>query len=404
MRPCFLCGSPIEVLTEARWHLPALPDQAVGFGACRGCGLVVQAPRADAATLARYYVDSAVYTNPGRAGRPSAEKVRCVERTLHAVEHVLGRPPASAFQVGASDGYTLDRFRAAGAAEVSGVEPSAASVELARERYGVELAQGTIEAAADGGDAFPAELWILTHVLEHLDDPRVALDAARASQRPGQWMLAEVPLFERPDRLPPGWLSFEHLTYFAEDTLLALLARSGYEAWHVTKELAGPLYPIVSVVARRTDSATGAAADDDDRARAARRARRDLGRYLEREAALWRGVEERVHAALEPGTRTRVWGAGIHTSQLLAATDLADHLELVELLDSSPTKWGTRFGPWRCAEPASVAWEAGDAVLISSYAAEDEIARALEPLAERGVRVVRCHGAGAAHGEAQPAR
>lgn len=384
-RACFLCGVRPEVLTRARWNLPLLPAQTMAYGVCPGCGLVMTAEGPDPETMLRYYAESAVYTNPGRSGRPAPGKVRDVARSLELVASVLGRPARSAFQVGASDGYTLSRFRDAGAARAEGVDPSPASCALARARYGIETRVGTVE------DMVPPrgiELWIMTHVLEHLYDPLLALRRARAGQEAGAWLLVEVPLFERPELFPPGYLTFEHLSYFAEAPLLACLAAADYEAVEVRRRFAGELYPVITVLARAAEPGAarhGAAAGGPGETR------RLLARYLEREAREWGRMQAVVHRRLPRGRRAYVWGAGIHSSQLFAATDIEAHLDIAGLLDTAESRQGGTFGPHPVLDPARVALGPDDAVVISSRAAEAEIWEALVPARARGVRVVRLY-------------
>ena len=301
-------------------------------------------------------------------------------------EHALGRPAESAFQFGASDGYTLSRFAEAGTARVGGLEPGAASRSLARERYGIDLAAGTIEDASDLPDV---ELWVLTHVLEHLHDPLAALKRIRermdAAGRAG-WVVVEVPLFERPDELPPGYLSFEHLTYFTAETLEETLARAGFRVVSMAKEYDDDIYPVVACMAQASEDVPLPTEIEIVARRSA--VRRRLERYVERERELWQRVDERL-SDIERGTRVFLRGGGVFASQLLANTGLARRAEIAAVLDSSPEKQGTNLGPYPIHAPSAVELRAGDCVVIASHAAEQEIWDSLASAREAGVQVVR---------------
>ena len=240
---------------------------------------------------------------------------------------------------------------------------------------------GTLETLDDPGEY---GLWILTHVLEHLLDPRLALRRAAETQPEDGALLVEVPLLTEPERLPPGYFTFEHVSYFSAETLELLLASEGYRSLLVRTEDVPGHYPVVRAVARR--GASSPPRPDPERSRAVVQA------CLDRDAAAWRTAEERVRAALAPGTPTWIWGGGVHTSQLLASTDLERYVRIEGLLDSAPAKWGSRLGPYTCREPATVELGRGDAVVISSRASEREIWSALAPERERGVTVVRLYG------------
>jgi hypothetical protein len=383
-RPCFLCGGEVLTLDRATWSLSGLPTLQLGFGPCSDCGLVLQSPAASPDTLRTWYRDQAVYTSPGRSGAPHPHKVRSATRQLHAVEHALGRPAESVFQVGSSDGYTLSRFRDAGAAQVLGLDPSPASVALAHERYGVEARVGRVEELEE----LPAcELLLATHVLEHLWDPMALLVRAReAGERGPAWLAVEVPLFERPDALPPGYLSFEHLTYFTEDSLTRMLARTGWEVVSLDKQYEVDLYPVVAAVAR-----AGEARDVPVRPGERERSRATLERLLERERGRWSRIDRRLRESITSPRRLFLWGGGVWASQLLANTDLEARGSLAGILDSCSGRWGSRLGDHRVLAPAEVELAAGDCVVISSFASESEIWNALAAERERGVHVVRLH-------------
>ncbi len=378
IRSCFLCGGEVEVLQRAWWDLTGIPRSEIGFGACRECGLVLQSPTVSPDVLERWYTESAVYTNPGREGRPHPRKVRGTRRLLNAVVHAFSRAPESVFQVGSSDGYTLSRYREAGAARVTGLDPSGASCELARERYGVETLHGTIEETAE----LPrAELWVVTHVLEHLVDPLACLRRARSSEA---WLAVEVPLFERPDELPPGYLAFEHLTYFTEESLVRALALAGYDVVSLDKEYEDDLYPVVAAVARPGEPRAKPIEPGERE-----RSRTRLQSYVARERAGWERVVEHLRRELPPGRPVWLFGGGVFASQLLANTDLADEPGIAGILDSSEQKRGATLGPHRIRSLRDVELDSDDRIVIASFASEEEIWRALAPERERGVHVIR---------------
>jgi SAM-dependent methyltransferase len=385
-RDCPLCGNP-HVETKARWTwpLPGMDDEELGFGLCPTCGLVQQRPCSTAEAMARYYALQAVYTNPGRGGEPRPIKVQGTRRLVELVRQTLGRMPASLFQVGCSDGYSLHCFREAGVEQVRGIDPSAASRDFARERYGIDYDLGTFE---DLSELPEVELWLMTHVLEHLHDPLATLQRIHASQSDGGWVLVEVPLFDRPELLPPGYLSFEHLNYFTEPTLVRMLRTAGYDPREIYRDYHGDIYPIVGALARRCEPV----AAEDPAGAEVERALVTLETHLRDEAARWKRIEARVFEQIDEGTEVHIWGAGIHTSQLLAFTGLQERLSIQGLIDSAPLKWGTTLGRHKCVSPQDVDLSEGTTVILSSFAAEAEIYDSLASARDRGLTAVRLYG------------
>ncbi|MFT5285922.1 MAG: hypothetical protein ACI8TQ_002090 [Planctomycetota bacterium] len=331
-----------------------------------------------------WYRDHAVYTSPGRSGKPHPRKVRGTSRLINAVQHALGRAPASVFQIGSSDGYALSRFRTAGTEAVKGLDPSPASVALARETYDIEASVGTIEQMTQVPNC---EVWLLTHVLEHLHNPLTILERAHAAgeQRP-EWLVIEVPLFERPDHWPPGYLSFEHLNYFTEDSLVRMLNQAGFDVVSLDKQFADDIYPVVAVVARRCEPRTPVPTPGERE-----RARNCLETYLEREQKTWSQIDARLLEQVGTPARLFLWGGGVFASQLLANTQFEGFAQLTGIFDSSEQNWGSNLGAHEVLAPKNVQLTTDDCIVISSFASELEIWDALAAERERGVRVIRLH-------------
>ena len=382
-RRCFLCNTGVKTVIQQTWDLPGLASSIIGFSICSECGLVLQSPTVEPPEMDRYYAETAVYHNPSRSGRPPISKVRGVERQIQLIMNTVGRIPESLFQVGCSDGYTLSAFRKAGATVVTGIDPGISSNRTAREFHGVDTITGRFEAFEPDRRY---ELVILTHVLEHLYDPVESVLKCSALQNDGDWMLVEVPLLERIDRLPVGYFSFEHLNYFSESTILRLLSMAGYVPYHIEKSFYTFDYPLITLVARKEDS------DADEIRSDYKRAGSLLSCYFERERSCFESIERRIKRDLKKGTEAYIWGAGIHTSQLLASTALRSYLSIKGLLDSSPTKWGKKLGTFTCLRPDDVVLRKGDVIIISSYASEGEIYEGLKEYRRRGVVVKRLYG------------
>ena len=382
-RSCVICGGETELLTCDDWRLPGIGTHSIGISACRQCSAVIQSPTVHQETMLDFYQHLAVYTNPGRAGKPAAGKVRDVNEQLAFIERELGRLPASCLQVGSSDGYTLSRFEAAGVARVLGLDVGEESAALAMEQYGIQTELNTLESF-ETDERF--ELIVLSHVLEHLYQPAEALQRCAKLQAgvTNPHMYIEIPLFTEPALLPPGFFSFEHINHFTEVDIRRLVTQNGYQVVASVVHTDSNLAPIIGLLTR--PSTTPAVARFP-----ASNARELAQAYLEQERGTWSQIGEKVKSQVAAGTRCYVWGCGVHTTQLFAFTDLDQHLDVVSLLDSSSLKWGVKLGDWTCQDPKQVQWQVGDVLLISSYASEEEIFRSTEPLRASGVRVLRLY-------------
>lgn len=114
--------------------------------------------------------------------------------------------------------------------EARGVEPSRWAVEHGRERFGVDLRQGTLETLQ--GDP-PADAVVMLDVLEHLVDPLASLRRLRGLvAEEGLLAVSTVDLAGLHGRIRKGswpWFIRPHLHYFTPETLDAMLARAGFD-------------------------------------------------------------------------------------------------------------------------------------------------------------------------------
>lgn len=355
------------------WPLPDIGKHRVAFGLCDHTGLVMQTDTVTPELMCLYYRATATYVNPADQGRPTAAKARDVDRLIGLTRQVLGALPRSVFQVGSSDGYTLFRFRSAGAEVVFGVDPGAAAVEYAEKTYGVASISSTIEEVEIGEHY---ALAVLTHVLEHLYDPRVCLARVYDLLEDDGHILVEVPLWERPEMQPFGVLAFEHLNYFCERNLLRLLVQAKFEPLHIQKNYYINHYPVITVVAKKRRQPTGshiasAYCDNAD----------VLQRFLRREMEFYAEMDRTIMSRLNAESATYVYGGGIHTSQAISGSCLGSVVPVSGIFDSSPAKQGKRLGDWVIQPPEGLTeLPAGSNIVVSSAAWQESIKVKIESL------------------------
>jgi len=385
IRNCFLCNSETEVLFSSAWPLPGVGLAEIGFSICQKCGSVCQSPTIPFDKMLNYYNCLAVYTNPGRQFKPSMAKIRDVEEQIQFIRRGIGELPKSALQIGSSDGYTLHGFKTAGVERVLGIEPGVASVEIARNLYGVECVNSSAEEF-EVDEEF--ELIILTHVLEHLYDPQAVLEKCRSIQgeKNNGYIYIEVPLLAGHDSLPPGFFSFEHINYYTRENLTESICMAGYSPVSFIEHYESNLSPIIGVLATTEKRRHVCVKRESYEA-----IKKDVLKYHEDETYYWNKCLGDIEEDLISANRIFLWGAGIHTCQLVANTRILENFKISGLTDTSELKWGIQQGQWLCQSPDSIDWSPNDVVVISSYASEKEIYDALQWLRDIGVKTLRLH-------------
>lgn len=138
-------------------------------------------------------------------------------------------PNGTLLDVGCGDGEFLAMMRGRGW-KVRGVEPDPAAVEVAHERYGLDVSVGTLEDAALPAASFDGIS--LTQVIEHVPDPIALLTECRRVLRAGGRLIVETPNTESwgHQRFKASWRGLEtprHLFLFSLASLRACAQKAG---------------------------------------------------------------------------------------------------------------------------------------------------------------------------------
>lgn len=228
--------------------------------------------------------------------------------------------PEKVFEIGCNDGRFLDELRQRGAKALVGVEPNSVSSEIARQR-GLEVHHDMVSPTiAHGAVARHGkfDLVVSRQVLEHIGDFEnffACVDIALADD--GNLFIA-VPDFA-PGRAA-GDVSVlweEHVNYFTEETLLALLVRKGFEPLSVKKyNFSGGS---LAVAARRSKlkPQTFDGAASADAAEKFGKLARDYGRRL----------VPALKRLRDAGTQVVIYGAGCRACTFTNAFELGSLIE-----------------------------------------------------------------------------
>lgn len=208
---------------------------------CTRCSLVYLCPRPVGATLARFYPPEYGPWSAADAPSPTVSRsyalLDAAARLLYRVRYgdpALTLPPFGGgrlLDVGCGDGSYLRAMQQLGW-DVHGIEVAEWAVEIARRRLGrVRVTHGTVADLAASTPAF--DLIVLSHVLEHVPDPRALLDEARRRLTEHGRLRVIVPDLAGLEARLFGryWLGLDvprHLVTFSRRTLTILLRQTGF--------------------------------------------------------------------------------------------------------------------------------------------------------------------------------
>ena len=394
-RACPVCDAdqPQPLHRRAFAQLPGLDGD--GFtqqlAACGACGALYVTAYLDPQDLAAYYASMSSYEYlVDGAELPAEERLRSERQVAFLQPYLADAGTAQVLDVGCSTGHTLRLFAQLGH-RVCGVEPSASLSAIARDRHGLDVATSFVEQ----GTVLPAgqHLVLLSHVLEHLLQPRAMLAAIRRALRADGLLFIEVPVIELFDDRDLFQLSFEHVNYFSHGSLSNLLHAAGYEAVdHVVFENddgSSPHYPTLGSLWRP------APAGARPWPLVPRQAHDVpvLRRYLALVARHAQDLDTRVAAALAGPGPLVLWGAGTLSAQLLANTALGAADAVAGLLDIDPKKHGLQLEGRPVHHPDSAEGRAllarAGQVVIGSWSSQEAIHAGLLGRGINAGRIVR---------------
>ncbi len=227
---CVLCGEQqARPLLQRR---DRLGQATFTYLACPRCGLIRVSPMPSPEEIAAFYPEtyephSEVRENwLFRLGRRWGWN-----RRLRVIRRHLAVHGGSVLDIGCGTGEFLALLQEKGW-QVAGLEPGPRAAALARRRLGTDAVQNLpLEQAEFAPWAF--DLITLWDVLEHLRDPRAALERVRPWLRPGGVLAVGVPNLSSWDAriFGPHWIGWDaprHLYLFPEATLRAILLQAGF--------------------------------------------------------------------------------------------------------------------------------------------------------------------------------
>lgn len=263
--PCPGCGAAGHApLLEAADALGAVPGRWQ-LVACAGCGLAYVPRRPTPAAMARCYPagyepheparDEACGARPRLLARALLRTDLCYPPAPSGLTRLLAAwarrrlsarqrqrwfsfvPGGRLLDVGCGAGRYLVQMRALGW-HVEGLDASAEAAAALTARTGIAVHVGTLpHPALKPGMLDAVTLWAS---LEHVHQPREALEAARALLRPGGVLALSVPNLASwsARTFGAGWYGLDlprHLVHFTPSTLAALARRAGFEACEVAQ-------------------------------------------------------------------------------------------------------------------------------------------------------------------------
>ena len=222
--PCNLCGgTDVKVLGTRDRN--GQPLQTV---VCRDCGLVWTDPRPAAAATRKFYADHYRHEYKSTLQPKLKHVYRDMQRAMQRYTRIeaLLRPGMKLLDIGAGGGFFPYVVKQKGF-NVIGLEPNAGYAGYGKDEFDLDIRVGFIQEAGFDRDCF--DVITLNHVLEHLEDPYLALTRIRGWLKPGGYLNVEVPNIEATYHAPGNKFHRAHLYNFNPGNLQRLAMRAGFQ-------------------------------------------------------------------------------------------------------------------------------------------------------------------------------
>jgi SAM-dependent methyltransferase len=346
-RLCPICGSgAADVLHIQRFVLPEGHPLSDGYPVvcCGQCGFVYADTAARQEDYDIFYAQSSKYRDNGTStggGGTELDSLRLRE-TAADIARLLPDRAARIIDVGCANGGLLAALKKLGFDNLYGIDPSAACAAHVRSAHGIDAQVGSLSELPAGTE--PADLVILSHVLEHVRELRAGLAALRMLLKASSLLYVEVPDASRYAEFvfaPFQDFNTEHINHFSPSSLENLLRAAGLQVKAAGQRLLasapGMPYPAIFAVARQPHSE--AASLDNLRFSPDASLRPAIEEYIRLSAVLLKSIDGKIRLALERSGPILVWGTGQLAMKLLAETCLGS-ARIAAFVDGNPIHHG----------------------------------------------------------------
>lgn len=361
---------------------------------CNNCGFVFASPVLSDELILRFYEKMSNYEHPYSNGlRPIAE-IKQIERYVNSItSKYVSKLKGRVLDIGCSTAYGLYLFKNKGW-DVLGLDPSDKCIELSKKHYDISVIKGTFDLSLFENEK-PFNIIILCHVLEHLVYPDIVIEQLHKLINEDGVVYIEVPNLMKP-YAPKCYFGFEHVNFFTPTSLVNLISVNGFEVVELHEYDNGPeispFYPVIGLIIKKNNDISPSAINNI-------KSDKDvvinvINEFAGNSKNLINGLKGVINKIIDiHNGRLALWGAGIHTSQILSETALGG-ASVHCIFDNDAKKNGSELmGIPIIKFPSNIddLKKNIDAILISSEASEDAIYNQISYLEESGIKVYRLY-------------
>ncbi len=348
----------------------------LGFGydvvVCSRCGFGFADGIPEQKALDKYYEELSKYDAEPSMATGSDYQQAYFSTIVGIIQDRFPKLNIRILDVGCATGRLLAFLKQAGYANLTGLDPSQKSSDLARELYGIKVEVGSF---FNFQSAYKFDLIILSGVLEHIGSIQTAMLRITEMLRSGGGLYVCVPdasRFCEAENAPFQEFSQEHINFFSPASLTNLMASAGLEP------MEGGIYRKLTASAFRTTSPVihaifrkGKSKPTVDLPLFDPQTENALTRYIRQSFEALELIRKEIDRLVIKGEPVIVWGIGAHTQNLFAVTNLG-RANIIAFVDSNKNYYGRTFHGLPICAPTELSGR-NEPILVSSRVYQEEI-------------------------------
>lgn len=382
-RQCSICqGKKGEILHSQTFQLfencKLLSSYDVVF--CQNCGFVYADTSSSQQDYDDFYQNLSKYENDSTssgAGVTKLDKER-LERTATDIAKIVTNRSSIILDVGCVNGGLLTFLEKAGFSNLYGIDPSKNCVRRAKE-HGLKVFQGGLFSDwgkfLEKGEKF--DLIILSHVLEHIKDVKIAIGNLVTHLNKKGMFYVEVPDAEEYQNhliTPFYYFDPEHINHFDQNSLENLGANNGLVTVKTIKKLLtvadGLTYPAVGIFFRKDP-----AVKIKDKIKKDLKTKNSVLKHINDSKNKFEySVIDNLSKSQQP---VIVWGAGSFTQRLLCNSSLGA-CNIVSFIDNDSVKQGHLINGIKISSPKILEKLSNQPIIICSALHSADIVSEIE--------------------------
>jgi SAM-dependent methyltransferase len=338
---------------------------------CQQCGFVFANNIPSQKYFDHYYKNMSKYENSTPLLKESGYDKKRFLKYLDQFEPFIKSKNESIIEIGSATGGLLSILNERRYNNILGVDPSPLCVRSAKENYGINTFEGSINDVYKLTQKF--SVLIMVGVLEHIRDLNDSLEKIKNLLSYKGRVFIVVPdasQYQNGTDAPFQEFSIEHINFFGQLSLNNLFRKHGFKKLLSVQSSVEPNYntitPIITAVYELKEFEKDSSIEEKDTV-----TKEGIIKYIEKSKQIEKKIKYNINSIVKLNKKIFIWGTGSHTLHLLAVSNLSN-ANILAYIDSNPRYQGQKIKGIPIISPEEISGRP-EPIMISSWVYQHEI-------------------------------